>query len=107
MKNRGDIIVSVLVFAAIAMTMVIGLTSWGATTLANIRNLAAREQAFQIAEAGINYYQWHLAQKSPNAITRTARTMRARTSTIFMIRTAISWAHTRLRSRLRSPDRPS
>ncbi len=61
-RNRGDILVSVLIFAAIAVTMVIGLTNWGATTLANIRNLAAREQAFQIAEAGINYYQWHLAQ---------------------------------------------
>lgn len=61
-QNRGDILVSVIVFAAIAVTMVIGLTNWGATTLANIRNLAAREQAFQIAEAGINYYQWHLAQ---------------------------------------------
>jgi len=62
MKNRGDIIVSVLIFAAIAVTMVIGLVNWGASTVANIRNLASREQAFQIAEAGINYYQWHLAQ---------------------------------------------
>lgn len=62
MKNRGSIIITVLIFAAVAMTMVIGLVNWGATTLANIRNLAAREQAFQIAEAGINYYQWHLAQ---------------------------------------------
>lgn len=62
MKNRGDIIVSVLIFAAIAVTMIIGLTNWGAATLFNIRNLESREQAFQIAEAGINYYQWHLAQ---------------------------------------------
>lgn len=65
MKNRGDILVSVLVFAAVAVTVVISLTKWGGTVLSNIRNLDAREQAFQIAEAGINYYQWHLAQ-SPN-----------------------------------------
>ncbi len=63
--NRGDILLSVLVFAAIAVTMVIGLVNWGGSLLKNIRTVATREQAFQIAEAGADYYQWHLAQ-APN-----------------------------------------
>lgn len=60
--SKGDILVSVLVFAAIAMTVTIGLTNWGATMLKSIRTLHIREQAGQIAEAGVDYYRWHLAQ---------------------------------------------
>ncbi|MDR3557899.1 MAG: hypothetical protein P4L61_00010 [Candidatus Pacebacteria bacterium] len=65
MKNhfiKGDILVSVLIFAAIAVTVVSGLVNWGAALLVGIRTTAAKEQAFQIAEAGIDYYRWHLAQ---------------------------------------------
>jgi len=62
MGNRGDILISVLVFASITVTMTIGLVSWGATLIKSVRMSTAREQAFQIAEAGVNYYQWHLAQ---------------------------------------------
>lgn len=61
MNQRGDILVSVLVFSAIAVTMTIGLVNWGATLLKSIRLVAEREQALQIAEAGIDYYRWHLA----------------------------------------------
>ena len=64
-QNNGDILVSVLVFAAIAVTIIIGLVNWGALILKSVRTVASREQAFQIAEAGADYYQWHLAQ-SPN-----------------------------------------
>lgn len=65
MKTKGDILISVLVFAAIAMTVTIGLVNWGSTMLTSLRTAEAREQAFQIAETGIDYYRWHLAQ-SPN-----------------------------------------
>ncbi|MFA6295293.1 MAG: hypothetical protein WC666_02615 [Candidatus Paceibacterota bacterium] len=68
LRNKGDIIVSVLVFAAIAVVVIIGLVNWGATMLRSIRTVVAREQAFQIAEAGADYYQWHLAQ-APNDYT--------------------------------------
>lgn len=61
-KNRGDILLTVLIFAAIAITIIIGLTNWGASMLKGIRAVADKEQAFQIAEAGVDYYQWHLAQ---------------------------------------------
>ena len=60
--KKGDIILSVLVFAAIAIMMTMGLVNWGATLLMSVRVATQREQAFQIAEAGVNYYQWHLAQ---------------------------------------------
>ena len=67
MKNRrcdarGDILLTVLVFAAITVTMTIGLVNWGAALLVSTRVSTAREQAFQIAEAGIDYYRWHIAQ---------------------------------------------
>ena len=65
MKTKGDILVAVLVFAAVAVTIMIGLTNWGAAMLAGIRTVQAREQTFQVAEAGIDYYRWHLAQ-TPN-----------------------------------------
>ena len=60
--NRGDILLTVLVFAAITLTVTVGLVNWGATLLASIRNIKSKEQAFQIAEAGVDYYRWHLAQ---------------------------------------------
>ena len=62
MKDKGDILLSVLIFAAIAVTITIGFVNWGASMLSAIRTLETKEQAFQIAEAGIDYYRWHLAQ---------------------------------------------
>ena len=61
-EEKGDILVVVLVFAAVAMTVLTGLANWGVAMLKGIRTVAAREQTFQIAEAGIDYYRWHLAQ---------------------------------------------
>ena len=60
-KNDGDILISVLVFSAIVVTMAIGLVNWGTAMLRNIQSMSDKEQAFQIAEAGIDYYRWHLA----------------------------------------------
>ncbi len=60
--ESGDILLSVIIFAAIAVTIITGLTNWGVSMLSNIRSVASREQALQIAEAGVDYYQWHLAQ---------------------------------------------
>ncbi len=61
-RKKGNIILTVLIFAAIAVTILVGLSSWGVTMLRSIRTVAQKEQAFQIAEAGADYYQWHLAQ---------------------------------------------
>lgn len=59
---KGNILLTVLIFGAIAATVLTGLASWGVTMLKSIRTVAQKEQAFQIAEAGADYYQWHLAQ---------------------------------------------
>ncbi len=65
MKNKsGNILISVLIFASVAVTVIIGLTNWGTAILRSIRTVSQREQAFQIAEAGVDYYQWHLAQNA-------------------------------------------
>ncbi len=60
--RKGDILISVLVFAAIAVTMTIGLVEWGASLLMGSRVSVQREQALQIADAGLSYYQAHLLQ---------------------------------------------
>lgn len=58
---RGMILVNALVFAGIAIVITTGLVTWGTTLLKNSEQLTNREQAFDAAEAGIDYYRWHLA----------------------------------------------
>jgi hypothetical protein len=60
-KNRGVILINALVFGTVALTVTVALISWGATVLKSTRTMDVREQAFQIAEAGVEYYRWHLA----------------------------------------------
>jgi hypothetical protein len=60
-SERGLILSGTLVFASIAILVTIGLTSWLGVTLTSVRTITEKEQAFQIAEAGIDYYRWHLA----------------------------------------------
>lgn len=60
-KESGYILINALVFGVIAIIVVSSFVGWGASVLRNERQLAAREQAFQIAEAGVDYYRWHLA----------------------------------------------
>ncbi len=64
MKNKGLILVNVLVFSVIVITVTSALINWGATMLKQTRQIDASEQAFQIAEAGVDYYRWHLAHDS-------------------------------------------
>lgn len=59
--KKGIILINVLIFATIAITVTTALVSWGALVLKTTRNLDVREQALQIAEAGVEYYRWHLA----------------------------------------------
>ncbi|MEY2641110.1 MAG: hypothetical protein RL150_503 [Candidatus Parcubacteria bacterium] len=58
-------LLNVVVFGMIATGLVIALTSWFAVTWKGLRYVAEDEQAFHIAEAGIEYYRWHLAH-APN-----------------------------------------
>ena len=59
--KKGLILVNVLVFAGIAIVITTSLVTWGAAVLRNSEQLTNREQALEIAEAGIDYYRWHLA----------------------------------------------
>ena len=59
--DKGIIIVQTMVFAAIVVIIIGALSSFAATTIKAGRINFNREQALQAAEAGIDYYRWHLA----------------------------------------------
>lgn len=61
MGNKGIIIIQTLVFAFIAVVVIGGLVNWAGVNLKVSKSNLNRERAFQIAEAGIEYYRWHLA----------------------------------------------
>jgi hypothetical protein len=60
-KNKGDVLILILIIVAVFTTVMPPIISWTITTDKLIRETVSKEQALQIAEAGINYYQWHLA----------------------------------------------
>lgn len=61
MRIKGFILLNTIVFSAIAITLVVAFVGWAGASLKSAANLVKREQAFEIAEAGIDYYRWHLA----------------------------------------------
>src|SRR3989344_4059533 len=67
-KQSGQLIMQVLVFGAIAIFLIGGLASWANLNMKVSRRSYNREMALQIAEAGIDYYRWHLAH-APNDYT--------------------------------------
>lgn len=62
-SKAGYIIVSTLVFASIAIIILTALANWAAANYRSAIQTIDREKAFQIAEAGIEYYRWHLAHQ--------------------------------------------
>lgn len=60
-KNNGQIIILALVFGCIAIISVTGFISWASLNMKMSRQAVLKEQAIQIAEAGNDYYRWHLA----------------------------------------------
>lgn len=63
-KNEGFVIINTLIFAFIAVIITTAFVGWISRLIYSIRFLTLREQAFQIAEAGVDYYRWHLAHDS-------------------------------------------
>jgi len=61
-NEHGSLLLGVLVFAAIAITVTTGFVGYAVTLHKVARTLEPKEQALQIAEAGIDYYRWHLAK---------------------------------------------
>lgn len=62
--TKGAILVTTIIFASISVILVSSLTIWFGALFKASNYTLAREQAFQIAESGINYYRWHLAHAS-------------------------------------------
>ena len=60
-KNNGDILVLLLIIISVFSIVMPPIISWAVNTDNLIKETIVKEQALQIAEAGINYYQWHLA----------------------------------------------
>ncbi len=61
LKNKGYFLIQVLVFAFIATILLGALTRFAVTDIQASRQAGDRELAIHIAEAGIDYYRWHLA----------------------------------------------
>lgn len=53
--------IQVLVYGAIGVLLIGSLIAWGTVNLKLTNQAVTRERALQIAEAGIDYYRWHLA----------------------------------------------
>lgn len=60
-NQKGSLMVQALVFGSIAVVMMGALISWASVNIKAGKVAIYREQALQIAEAGIDYYRWHLA----------------------------------------------
>lgn len=59
--NKGQILIQVIVFGAVAGYLIGAFANWAALNIKTARQTFERERALQIAEAGIDYYRWHLA----------------------------------------------
>src|SRR3989344_2471209 len=60
-KSRGVILLNVLIFSTLAIIVVTFFVTWVSSSVRVAKSALYKEQAFQIAEAGIDYYRWHLA----------------------------------------------
>jgi len=59
--KKGSLLIGILVFSSISLIVITGIISWFIVTIRATRTTTEKELAFQIAEAGIDYYRWHLA----------------------------------------------
>ncbi len=60
-SQAGSVLIFNVVLIFIFSAVMLGVLSYAVVQLRVIRSSVNREVAFQIAEAGVNYYQWHLA----------------------------------------------
>lgn len=59
--QQGGILIPTLFFTAIAVVVITVLTNVAVFTIGFVNRSVNNELTFQIAEAGIEYYRWHLA----------------------------------------------
>jgi len=60
-NQKGFLTVWVLVFGAVFIIMLVGITGFLASQIKHHQSIKSKNLALQIAEAGINYARWHLA----------------------------------------------
>ena len=60
-KKAGFILIQVIIFASVAVYILGALVGWAVVNMKASKSNLNSEQALQIAEAGIDYYRWHLA----------------------------------------------
>lgn len=60
-KKVGHILIPIIIFSSLALVIMSGIINWSSITIEANRQLFVREKAIQLAEAGIDYYRWHLA----------------------------------------------
>lgn len=60
-NQQGSLLIYNIVIIFIFSLVMLGILSYATIQLRVARSSVNREIAFQIAEAGVNYYQWHLA----------------------------------------------
>jgi hypothetical protein len=60
-QQRGYIMIYVLIFSAVALVVLASLLVWADTNRKAVFRSFDKAQAFMLAEAGIEYYRWHLA----------------------------------------------
>lgn len=61
LQQGGFLMISTLVFAGIAVLLISTAVGGAHSVLKYSQSVHEREVAFQIAEAGVEYYRWHLA----------------------------------------------
>ncbi|MCA9355961.1 MAG: hypothetical protein R3B64_00935 [Candidatus Paceibacterota bacterium] len=59
--KKGSLLLGVIVFSSVAITAMTALVGWAISLQRLNHHIALSEQALQIAEAGIEYYRWHLS----------------------------------------------
>jgi hypothetical protein len=59
--RRGQILINALLLSALGAVVLTVLVGLATVNLQNAKTSFDSEQAFQVAEAGIEYYRWHLA----------------------------------------------
>jgi len=60
-KNRGSVLIFIIIISAIGATVLLGLATFVASQDRNSRRVSAQEQSFGAAEEGIYWYRWYLA----------------------------------------------
>jgi hypothetical protein len=71
-NHRGYMLIQVIIFSSIAVYILGALVSWAAVNVKASKEYSNSEQALQIAEAGIDYYRWHLAHAPTDFMDGTA-----------------------------------